>query len=181
MQTGSHRRLSPIKFKGFTMIELVMVIVIIGILAAMALPRFANLKTQAQLSANRAFAGALRSAVNAAHVAWIASSGATSVIMEDSSFHVNTLGWPDSSTWVMGTTATDNGCKDVIADSAGTGNFIKNAPKVVKQACLVNDNPCYKTTPSGSVCIYTLQDGLNAASPARTVTYDLTTGKVDAT
>ena len=48
--------------KGFTLIELVIVIVILGILAAAALPRFADLSSDARISSVNGLAGGLRSA-----------------------------------------------------------------------------------------------------------------------
>ena len=48
---------------GFTLIELVMVIVILGVLAAVALPKFANLSSSARVATLESIAGAMRSTI----------------------------------------------------------------------------------------------------------------------
>lgn len=48
--------------KGFTLIELVIVIVIVGILAAVAIPNFSSTTSDAQVAANKAILGMVKSA-----------------------------------------------------------------------------------------------------------------------
>ena len=70
--------------QGFTLIELVVVIVILGILAATALPRFINLSDEARTASVNGIAGSLRSAVVIVQAKFLAVGAGTSpVTMND--------------------------------------------------------------------------------------------------
>jgi MSHA pilin protein MshA len=78
------RRESMKSQSGFTLIELVVVIVVLGILAAVAVPKFINVKSDAQRASINGLAGGLRAAAALAKAQYLVTGNysATSVTMD---------------------------------------------------------------------------------------------------
>ncbi|MEC4725015.1 type II secretion system GspH family protein [Shewanella sp. D64] len=98
MHRHSHSKSSR-KHSGFTLIELVVVIIILGILAVVALPKFINLSEDAHVATVAGTGGAFKSGINLAHSVWAVRVGSgpaenLPTFGDGEEMDFNDTGWP---------------------------------------------------------------------------------------
>jgi MSHA pilin protein MshA len=130
--------------QGFTLIELVVVITILGILAAFAIPRFAALDGAARISATSAMVGTLRSAAALAHAQYLVAGNAPATVTMDGTAVSLAFGYPDAT-----------GIQAAIQDSSGF------TPAVVGTTLTYTKTGA--ATPATCIATYTASAAANTA------------------
>lgn len=115
------------KKNGFSLIELVIVIVILGLLAATAIPRFLNVTDDAQDASVDGVAGGLSTAVSFVRSQWeVDGRRNNNVLLDGTSVNLDTrFGYPTGTSVTDATAMTDASCQEVF------NTVLQSAPRNV--------------------------------------------------
>ncbi len=165
--------------RGFTLIELIIVIAVLGILSAFAIARYADLQDQAELNSIKYTASNLVVSIQNVKVLFFSQGFSTRtqnlVGIANDIIDTNNIGYPIGISKGNGTERVNaSGCEDLWR------NLLTDAPSVERG----NDNSDYRAYrhTAGTFCSFAYRKNGDTAGRNQSqivIRYDSTTGKVD--
>lgn len=164
--------------RGFTLIELVIVIIILGLLAVVALPKFINLQDDARKSTMDAQFAAFKSAVKLYHSGWL-TQGNTEAIDKLAGFGEGNVasspaGYPFSTSGILVDTTVFHACEQLWHGITNTDFTIAH----VADGDLMTSDVDIAYTYAGDRCVYRDLYFIQRGGSTQVMDYYFNTGEV---
>lgn len=160
--------------RAFTFVELIVLILILGILAATALPRFMDSSQDIHQSAVNGVAAAFAAIIELRHTQWQAQGGTPGIntisLKDGTRVIINNNGWPDS----------DDAPNNVMSDNACLSLWQQTINSHLASAIKTGDTIIHKgyvADGKTASCTYTYYHN-DSANNTRKIVYNTDTGEV---
>jgi hypothetical protein len=170
-EQGVHRGHSHCTLSGMSLMELVIIVTVLGVFAAIILSRLVFMTDEARIAAGVSIRSAFAGGINGAHNQWLAESQPNRVNLENVALAMNNTGWPEAVSENANGHVTPEKCLEIW-------NIIMQNPPVAGivcgSKCVYAVTVVQSTSSNRMECLYTNRRG----AADKSIYYDMATGFV---